>query len=466
VKLLFENWRKYLLTEIQWEGEKGVMKTQLDWPTPLEPKVPNAIRDLILRYMEQHEHEWAEPDDPWYGRTQTQEFKHDRFRRILSGLALNLHPHKGDLIPGDITDGQKGEAILWLLKILKSEEDTASFDSLMKELVGGPVPDGISRPIAHALETYFHHKHLMSKNQIMQIGSLEELYSVVEEARPEIEKSRQKKIKNPNLIVEGTEFLRGEWKKNAGGEIDLDNPETVPGKGGWVIMGIHNKAASCFHGTADWCTAIPGLDYFEEYYQEDNPLFIFERRDFEDLSLLAKFQFHYGTEQFMDRYDSPVSKETFEALHGQLIKTEAYEKYQILKRYDLNKMVRIGSDASLDEIKTAIASIPKERREHWLKPLATKHFGTGPKVKTEVLRLLATKEFEDISAIAYSLTKNPATPIDVLEYLAKNAKSHAQRKQTAEELERRKWSDPGWESRHLEPAAPSPLQEYFAKFLK
>ena len=466
MKLLFENWRKYLLTEIQWEGEKGVMKTQFDWPTPLEPKVPNAIRDLILRYMDQHEHEWADPSDSWYARTQTQEFKHDRFRRILSGLALNLHPHKGDLIPGDITDGQKGEAILWLLKILKSEEDTASFDSLMKELVGGPVPDGISRPIASALEAYFQHKQLMSKKQIMQIGSLEELYSIVEEAHPEIEKRRQKKIKNPNLVVEGTEFFSGEWKKNATGEIDLDNPETVPGRGGWVIMGIHNKAASCFHGTADWCTAAPGLDYFETYYEEDNPLFIFERKDFEDLSLLSKFQFHYGTNQYMDRYDKPISEETFKALHNLLVRTEAYEKYDILKKQELHNMVRIGSSAPMEEVKAMIESLDDTLRQRWLPDIAHKHFNSIRKVRTEVLRLLATKEFEDISGIAYNLVQNPASPKDVLEYLAKNAKSRAQQKVAAEELERRKWSDPGWESRHLEPAAPSPLQEYFAKFLK
>ena len=195
-------------------------------------------------------------------------------------------------------------------------------------------------------------------------------------------------------------------------------------------------------------------------------MFIFERKDFEDLSLLSKFQFHYGTNQYVDRYDQPISEETFKTLHNLLVRTEAYEKYDILKKQELHNMVRIGSSAPMEEVKAMIESLDDTLRQRWLPDIAHKHFSSIRKVRTEVLRLLATKEFEDISGIASNIVKNPASPKDVLEYLAKNAKSHKQRKLAVEELERRKWSDPGWESRHLEPAAPSPLQEYFVKFLK
>ena len=236
-------------------------------------------------------------------------------------------------------------------------------------------------------------------------------------------------------------------------------------------MGIHNKAASCFHGRkSDWCTAIPGLDYFNDYYQEVDPLFVFETPGKE------WFQFHYGSEQFADLGDRQVSNKTFEALHGELKKTEAYEKYHILKRYDLNRMARIGSDASLDEIKAAIASVPKEKRDHWLGNLARYQPGarSSKKVRPEVLRLLATEEFEDVSGIARNLALNPDTPVDVLEYIAKNNKYGGNQKLARKELETRKdWEEryPGRGERTRAMLRPDEserfaMRENFARFLK
>ena len=76
------------------------------------------------------------------------------------------------------------------------------------------------------------------------------------------------------------------------------------------IYAIHNKGAACELGKGtDWCTAAPGLDYFAEYYDEDDPLFYFDASlggpPDHLTSVRARFQFHYGSGQFMDEDDRP-----------------------------------------------------------------------------------------------------------------------------------------------------------------
>ena len=43
----------------------------------------------------------------------------------------------------------------------------------------------------------------------------------------------------------------------------------------FFIAAIHNKGAACHWGKGtDWCTAAPGLDYFRDYYSAENPLIV------------------------------------------------------------------------------------------------------------------------------------------------------------------------------------------------
>ena len=133
MKLLFENWRKYLLTEVHWK------KAMEAFELPVKD-----VKNLILRYMDQHE---VASGTQWEGHILTQGQKDKRFEWIRKQLARNIHPKQGDLIPHDLTDGQKGEAVMWLPKILKDEKDTVSHESLMKELAADDVADGISQPI-------------------------------------------------------------------------------------------------------------------------------------------------------------------------------------------------------------------------------------------------------------------------------------------------------------------------------
>ena len=125
----------------------------------------------------------------------------------------------------------------------------------------------------------FNSKDLCLYLILTKIESPEQLEYVVEEAGPAIEAHQEKQRYMD--VEEGMEVFRDDSK--------------------WLISGVHNKGAACELGKGTkLCTAAPGLDYFEQYYEQDDPLFFFKNK-----KTGARFQFHYGTNQFMDeRNDS------------------------------------------------------------------------------------------------------------------------------------------------------------------
>ena len=76
----------------------------------------------------------------------------------------------------------------------------------------------------------------------------------------------------------------------------------------WEVYIPENKGAACKLGKdTDWCTAAPGLEYYKQYHSKDDPLIIFiSKKD-----PTEKYQFHYGSEQFMNRYDEELDPKTF-----------------------------------------------------------------------------------------------------------------------------------------------------------
>jgi len=84
----------------------------------------------------------------------------------------------------------------------------------------------------------------------------------------------------------------------------------------WSIYIPRNKGAACQLGKGtEWCTAAPGLDYYEQYHKENDPLFVFVNKKNPE----EKYQFHYGTEQFMDVRDEDVSGHVFTELNKLLL---------------------------------------------------------------------------------------------------------------------------------------------------
>jgi len=217
------------------------------------------------------------------------------------------------IIPQDLEDNQKGLALTWIVRLARQDDRTAGF--LLTGYPGRGV--GIEFPaVREDLETFFHYQRFMEPPDLNRIKDFDELEGVVLNARDAIRDHQQSKTYE-DAEAEGAQ------------EVFRDDDE-------WKILAIHNKGAACELGKGTgWCTAAPGLNFFAQYYKPEDPLFYFEQRSDEKPGAPgAKFQAHYGSGQFNDKDDRPLSTHWRKKLHNLLMQTEAPGKYSILRKQD------------------------------------------------------------------------------------------------------------------------------------
>ena len=285
---IFNEWRKFvLLTEISFEQAVDRMENS----KVLRSFIKNRAWDPESRTLKLSKNEI--------------EYKADLIAKAL------LH-----MVPDDLDDNQRGTALEWILS--RGLKDKEIADTLWDPKVSDSL--GVTR---HYLELYFQWHRFMEKKDIFTIHTLDDLLNVYAEAEPKI-KAYQAEKKYMDA-EEGTEVFR-------------DDKE-------WKIYAIHNKGAACELGKGtEWCTAAPGLDYFEQYYEEEDPLFYFEHK-----GSGSRYQFHFGSEQFMDEDDWSVESEQATKLIDMLIATGAAEKYDVIN--DWKKRERAENSTDPEELK-------------------------------------------------------------------------------------------------------------------
>jgi len=155
VKLLFENWRQYLLTEVSFADAKEIL---------------NSKRTMKIIKAYRYDKEQDDTIDSWDAalpRTQ-----HRNFINYLL-----------DQIPDDLTDNQKGSSVLWLLKLSRENPSYAA------SFIEGST--NRFRNVWDHLETFFHHQRFMPQQDLMQIKSIEDLENMAEGAKEEINKAQE-----------------------------------------------------------------------------------------------------------------------------------------------------------------------------------------------------------------------------------------------------------------------------------
>ena len=178
-------------------------------------------------------------------------------------------------VPKDIDKKYKAIALNWIISTVIKVRGFSSFY------------DWTPYKISESLETFFQIKQqkldrFLNKKDINTISSFNELYDIVEKAKPRYKKHLATKV-NKTQAEAGKKLIHSD------NEWNVYIPET--------------KAAACELGKGtDWCTAAPGLDYYEEYHKPEDPLIIFKNK--KDPKKDA--QFHFGTDQFMDVNDEPL----------------------------------------------------------------------------------------------------------------------------------------------------------------
>jgi len=178
-----------------------------------------------------------------------------------------------NFIPTDIQENDQAEGLQWILGLYKKGK-LGSVRSWTKSL---------TEKYSAALELFFQQKSFMEEKQLQKLD-LEGLLKTVAEARPKIKAHLDKKS-----------YLDAEQGK----KVILDDEN-------WTILIPTNKGAACELGKGtDWCTAAPGLGYYEEYHTDEDPLTVFIPKHPDHKG--EKYQIHFGSDQFMDEEDVDVS---------------------------------------------------------------------------------------------------------------------------------------------------------------
>jgi hypothetical protein len=110
----------------------------------------------------------------------------------------------------------------------------------------------------------------------------------------------------------------------------------------WRVIEIKDKGAigkeaACFYGgnqkETRWCTSAPGLSYFERYIK-DGPLYVVYRTDDTDVAPETglpkeRYQFHFPSNQFMDKDDRSIDLVKF--LNGPMSELKDFFKPEFAK---------------------------------------------------------------------------------------------------------------------------------------
>ena len=334
MKQLFENWRNHVnespvITEISFDVAKERLEKKA-----LTKWIKGMAFDEEMRVM-----------------TLTPE-QIESAKDALTKIVL-------ELVPEDLTDGkpdangnptkpQKGLTLEWIISIgindprmkprFYNEAVSNSADSTRSWAVatGAAAGDRSILPInfhtrRRDLERYWHTHEYSQKKDIFSIKTWGELAVAAEAAKKEFDAAQEDK-----------DYLDAD----KGIEVFRDDDKMR-------IYALHNKGAACHYGKGtEWCTAAPGLNYFEQYYEPDDPLFYFEIKHGavagygEDTD---RYQFHFGSNQFMDEDDEDIPDDYRDELIRALAKTDAVNKYDIVQYWvNRNEVAQIIYDEDAD----------------------------------------------------------------------------------------------------------------------
>ena len=321
-----ENLRRIILEEIQ-------LLTEITFASAVNNLGAKKMRKAVRRWHDERPRFMVTVA----GGRRLDELSPDEEAKFIQNRVGQLKDWLLDIVPEDIEDNQKGLVVTWLARLARDLET-----GYMTQFLEGNPP---GRDPWNDFEMFFHYQQFMGEKDLNRIADLDELSQVVRAARPQIEKHQEGK--DYGDVSKGTEVFR-------------DDDE-------WFIAALHNKGAACSFGKGtDWCTAAPGLDYFADYYEENDPLFYFENRDPEATyagtekwaypppTAAPRFQFHYGSQQFMDEADRQVSSYWFDKLHKLLMQTEAPNKYPILPQWTRSRLLHSESGATPEELQEAV----------------------------------------------------------------------------------------------------------------
>jgi hypothetical protein len=324
-------------------------------------------------------------------------------------------------VPEDLTDGkpdangnptkpQKGMTLEWLISVgindplMKQKfyneamrfvaPGDQSLDSAMADL----------RVIRGDIERYWHSHEYSDQKDIFSIKSFADLAVAADRAKSRYDDAmKDKEFQDPE---KGTEVFDHSFRHY---------------QNEWFIAALHTKAAACHYGkNTDWCTATD-TDIFDNYYEPDDPLFFFE-----DKVENNRFQFHFGSNQFMDEQDRELDEEDRDFFIDLLSRVGAAKtlpefvpgplaapakKYSIVQYWvEHTEMMQIVHDENTNEreLMAMAKRFAGEGERELLEAIME-----NPNVTAEILKFIAEKD-DGVRSIALFHKKFPIEAVEEL----------------------------------------------------
>lgn len=280
-------------------------------------KLKKKIFNVIKQYWE--EKNYQEPPE-------------DKVEDALKMMAAHLEAAR----KSDIPERNKGTALRWLKDWLLQKENIGfivlTADGL-RTLPRGHI--AVVGGVIHLLEKFFLYQEFIPDEYSKDVFDYSTFDALSKPTRKAVRRFQEKQ--------EEKEYLDAEKGSNKIYEDDK-----------WVVYIPENKGAACKLGKGtEWCTAAPGLDYFD-HYAEQGKMYIFINKQNPE----EKYQFQYETEQFMDRNDVPVETAIFKELSSILVDNNLLDKKQLnivqkkLVTFDIEKLIQDLDNLKVESVVT------------------------------------------------------------------------------------------------------------------
>ena len=250
---------------------------------------------------------------------------------------------KDAIIPKDIEEAQKGAALNWIKGLMKKSGPSlfGVWNSVLSDIGGAG-----RLPIRTYLENFFTWGDNPATKKFLVLKEPKRMMALDPQGVPQPREftitpmadiNKIESVKQLERIIrDAHEPVRKYQEKQQYKDAEL-GMNKIYEDGEWEVFIPENRGAACELGKGtDWCTAAKGTttDYYAEYHKPDDPLFVFINKE----NPTKKYQFHYGTSQFMDQHDNQIIQPSYmsrmkgdyklhEKLHGLLVKAGMDKKY-------------------------------------------------------------------------------------------------------------------------------------------
>jgi len=208
----------------------------------------------------------------------------EKFKKMFTDIEhLAIKDIIVNIIPNDIKEKDKANALNWIISSIKNDKQNMQY--VMRP--GGAILSKGSQQLRKYLELFYQIKQQNLADKFLKYSAIERYKTFVEFVEDLIEVEGPYRKYNSQKIERSTK-----------GEGQLLVYEDV----NWQVYFPQTKGAACSLGKGtDWCTAAPGLNYYEEYSKSGQLIIFICKKD-----PSIKYQLHYTDKQYMDANDVSI----------------------------------------------------------------------------------------------------------------------------------------------------------------